>query len=273
LWSRETGEIHHIWGYGSSPIIDQGMVYLNIGPGAKTYLTALSLEDGKTLWEVPEPGGNLGETGPNGERGEWVGSWSTPQIFDRDGRRQVVCGMPTRAVGYDAASGEILWSCDGLKKLAYSDPLIGKDIGVLLGGFKGPGIGFRLGETGNITETSRLWQVTQGNPQRIGSGLIIGNYIYQPCAGINAIQCLDLESGEQVWLERFPSAFWGSMILAEELIYVTDQSGTTFVLKADEKGMEILHENKLGERSNSTPAFADGSLYLRTNDALYRISN
>jgi outer membrane protein assembly factor BamB len=278
LWTKETGPIHHIWGHGSSPIIDEGMVYLNIGPGVKTYVTALSLEDGKTVWEVPEPGGNLGEKGPNGERAQWVGSWSTPQIFDREGRRQVICALPTRVIGYDAASGEILWYCEGLANLprgnlVYTDPLIGRDVGVVLGGFKGPGIGFSLGEKGDITITSRLWKATRDNPQRIGSGLMMGDLVFQPCAGPNALQSLDVNTGEVLWNERNPQAFWGSMVLADGLIYVTDQSGTTLVLEPEESRLELKFKNTLGERSNSTPAFADGNIYLRTREALYRISN
>ena len=35
LWKRDLGEFKHIWGYGTSPIIDGDRVILNTGPGEK----------------------------------------------------------------------------------------------------------------------------------------------------------------------------------------------------------------------------------------------
>jgi len=277
LWEHQTGPIHHIWGTGSSPIIDGKIVYLNIGPGEITHMLALSLTDGQTIWKTPEPGGDSGENGPNGEKAEWIGSWSTPQIAIIDGHRQVVCAMPTRVVGYDAETGTPVWWCTGVAKtngtqLVYTDPLLTKSYAVTLGGFKGPGIGFWLRGEGDITKTARNWRVTKENPQRIGSGVIVGDHIYAPTAGLNGIQCINLESGEVLWTERTPAAFWGSMILADEHIYVTDQSGKTFVIKPDPQKLLTPHQNALNEPSNSTPAFADGTIFLRTYKAVYRIT-
>jgi outer membrane protein assembly factor BamB len=84
--------------------------------------------------------------------------------------------------------------------------------------------------------------------------VILGKYLYQPCAGRNALQCLDLESGEELWSERTSHAFWGSMVLAEGLIYVTDQSGKTLVLQPNETKLELKYENTFEENSNATPA-------------------
>jgi outer membrane protein assembly factor BamB len=56
LWKRDLGEFRHMWGYGSSPVIRGGRVFLNTGPGVKrVFATALDLETGKTLWETEEP--------------------------------------------------------------------------------------------------------------------------------------------------------------------------------------------------------------------------
>lgn len=273
VWKKEVGPIHHIWGYGSSPIIHEDMVILNIGPGVKTYLTALNVKNGKTLWESPEPGGNLGEDGPDGQRGKWIGSWSTPQIAKIGERTQIICAMPTRVVSYEPSTGEVLWFCTGIQDLSYSDPLIGDEIGIMMGGFQRAGMGFRLGGEGDVTDSNQLWRVAQRNPQRIGSGVIIGQFAYLPTASQIAVQCLDIRTGEIKWEERGPgTGFWGSMILADGLLYATDQAGTTHVIKPNPEKLEVVTSNKLGERSNSTPAFVDGKIYLRTNQGLYCVS-
>ncbi|MDG2391746.1 MAG: PQQ-binding-like beta-propeller repeat protein [Planctomycetaceae bacterium] len=276
LWKYETGPVHHIWGTGSSPIIHDDKVFLNIGPGKNSYLLALSLKSGDLLWKVEEPGGNFGEN-PNGKKLNWIGSWSTPQIAMVAGEQQVICAMPTRVVGYAPDSGEILWWCDGLENLprsnlVYTDPLLSETFAVTLGGFKGPGIGFALGEMGDITDSSRVWRVTRDNPQRIGTGIIFGKHIYAPTAGINGIQCLDLETGETLWTERTPAPFWGSMVLADELIYVTDQQGMTWVFRPNSEKLDLIAKNSLKERTNSTPAFTDDCIILRTYDAVYRVA-
>jgi len=120
--------------------------------------------------------------------------------------------------------------------------------------------------------TARKWRVIRENPQRIGSGVILGNYVYAPAAGINGIQCLELKTGNVLWTERTPAPFWGSMILAEGLIYVTDQQGTTWILKPSAEKFELVAINPLKERTNSTPAFTEHSLILRTYNAVYRVS-
>jgi len=279
IWNYETGPVHHIWGTGSSPIIYEGVVYLNIGPGERTYVLALDLQTGEQLWKTPEPGGNLGED-ENGKRIDWIGSWSSPQILEHSDQPQLICAQPTRVVAYDLKTGDKQWWCTGLNNLPrgslmYTDPIFHKQMGLVLGGFKGPAIAFRLPEepeTGDITDLSRLWRITHKNPQRIGSGVIVGDYLYAPSAGINGIQCLELKTGTVKWTERHPHAFWGSMVMAEGLIYVTDQSGTTLVIRPDPTKFDLVSANRLEERSNSTPALVDGKIYLRTYSALYCIS-
>lgn len=277
LWKRDDlGAIHHIWGTGSSPIVWKGTVYLNYGPGENTRLIALDADDGTTVWETPEPGGNSGDPKP-GEAKAWVGSWSTPQIAEIGGRAQLICSLPTRVIAYDPYKGDILWYCTGLENLpkgnlVYTDPLIGDQFGVVLGGFSGPAIGFRLGGTGDVTETGRLWRNNRGNPQQIGSGVIIGDHLYDASAGGSRFQCLEVATGKILWDTRGPGKNnWGSLVLADGLLYVTDQAGTTHVVKPNPDKLEVLHSNPLGEASNSTPAFSDGNIFLRTNAAVYCI--
>jgi hypothetical protein len=65
LWSRDLGEFRHMWGYGASPIFHKDRIILNCGPGKRTFLTAVDLASGTTLWQTDEPtrdGGKSFET-------------------------------------------------------------------------------------------------------------------------------------------------------------------------------------------------------------------
>ena len=274
LWSRELGEFEHIWGQGSSPIIYGDKVVLHSGPGAKMFVAAFELDSGKTLWETPEANDGEGSTRADGK---WMGSWSTPLIVKVNGQDQIVCTMPTRVNGYDTESGDIIWTCDGIRgpkgDLAYSSPIIVGDLCFYTGGYGGPSIAFKLGGSGNITESNRLWR-KERNPQSIGSGVAVGKHVFRPNAGPGTIQCLVAQTGEEEWQNRAAGAnHWGSMVLADGHLYVTNQNGTTVVLKPNTEEYEEVAQNQLGEDSNSTPAFSDGEIFLRTFQHLYCIGD
>ena len=46
-------------------------------------------------------------------------------------------------------------------------------------------------------------------------------------------------------------------------MYVTNNSGTTFVLKADPGKVDVLAQNKLPDRVLSSIAISDGELFIR----------
>lgn len=291
LWSRDLGTFRHIWGYGASPVLYGDSILLNCGPGPRTFLIAVDRRTGETLWQTDEPGGDSGEEPPApkeagdkkddsskdspkkapARRAPWIGSWSTPLVAKVDGQDQIIVSFPRHVHAYDPNTGKIVWTCDGLGDLVYTSPLVSDGIGVAMGGFHGPAIGFKLGGSGNVTAQNRLWLEKPQQPQRIGSGVIIGKHIYM--ANEQGIaQCIELETGKEVWKERLPGGpIWGSLILAAGRLYVTNQKGTTLVMEPNTEKLKLLAENPLNERSNSTPAFSDGQVFVRTFENLYCI--
>ncbi len=275
LWSRDLGSFRHIWGNGSSPIIVGDTVVLNCGPGPRSFVLAVDINTGSPLWQTDEPGGATGleDDVSEGEAPAWIGSWSTPVLARIDGNPQILVSMPHHVQAYDLSTGEILWRCDGLGDLVYTSVLLGDGVAVAMGGYHGPAIGFRLGGTGNVTESNRLWLNDKRNPQRIGSGVVVGPHIFMANEpGI--MECIEVESGEQLWRSRLPGGrLWGSLIKVGDRFYVTNQRGDTIVMAVNPAKLEILATNSLGEPSNATPAVSDGELFLRTFEALYCIAD
>ena len=273
LWSRDLGEFRHMWGYGSSPVLYNNRVVLNCGPGRRVFLTAVDLDTGKTIWKTEEP---FEGDGDRNENGKYLGSWSTPVIASVGGKELILCSMPTRLNAYDHKNGSIVWSCDGLRgrkgDLVYTSPIIADDVCVAMGGFNGPAIGVSMGGSGNVTGSHRLWRV-EPNPQRIGSGVCVDGHVYMASAGPSTFQCLAPKTGEVLWEERSDgAAHWGSLVFAAGRLYVTDQAGTTQVFLPNPEKFELVARNPLGERSNSTPAFSEGEIFIRTFEHLYCIS-
>ena len=265
-WQTDLGPFRHIWGNASSPILYGDALILLCGPGPRAFLTALDTETGQPRWkqELPEAAGK--------DQEQWKGSWSSPVLRSIEGgRSELVIALPGHVAGFDPETGKEIWRCRGLGVLVYANPLIGKDVIVAMSGYGGPALGMRLpkaGESGDLTQSHRLW-VIEKNPQRVGSGVVAGDFGYilnEP--GI--AECFELATGKQVWKQRVAGSSWGSMVLAGERLYVTDQEGTTVILRATPK-FELLARNSLGERTRASVAVSDGQLFIRTYENLYCI--
>jgi outer membrane protein assembly factor BamB len=271
LWSRNLGEFDHRWGEGTSPVIHDGKVILNTGPGKKrVFVAAFKIATGETIWEKEEP---FKGDGDSNENGKFMGSWATPIVVKVDGKDQVVCPMPTRVVAYAPEDGKLLWSCDGLRSgqgdLAYSSPVVISDICVIYGGYGGVGLAVKLGGSGDVTASHQLWRMDKKIPQSIGSGVFVGGHVYMPYE--NAIVCVDPKTGNQVWRERSSGVLWASLTLVGDKAYVTDQRGKTTVFKPSPEKFDPVATNDLGEGSNSTVAISDGQIFIRTFKHLYCI--
>lgn len=273
LWKRNLGEFRHMWGYGGSPVLHDGKIFLNCTPGKRLFMIAVDLETGKTLWKVDEP---FKGTGDRTEEGKLMGSWVTPIVAEVGGRVRIISAMPRRVLAYDPDDGSIVWFVDGLRQkrgdLAYSSPVVAGDICMIFGGYQGPAFGIRLGGKGDVTKTHQVWRVKEG-PSTIGTGVFVDGYIYHPLSGGGMIECLDPKTGKSLWRERTSNAKqWGSVVTAAGRLYVMNQRGMTVVFKPNPGKLEILARNEIGETTNSTPAFSNGEAFIQTHEALYCIA-
>ena len=94
----------------------------------------------------------------------------------------------------------------------------------------------KLGGTGDITP-DRLWLHPKAT-QRVGSGMVIGDHAYiVEESGVP--HCYELTTGEEVWqVKKRPNGgkTWGSMVHANNRLYVLMKNGSTLVF-ADRLGL------------------------------------
>jgi len=287
LWRRDLGSQKHVWGYGASPVLDDGLVILNFGPGDASFLVAVNAATGRTVWKIDLPGrmpgddvAKAGELTPRPDgavRADFFGSWTTPILVGASNRRELVCHLPRRVAAFDPKTGRELWTCGGFADLAYGSPVPGYDeegpVICSLGGFGGPGLVVRAGGQGDVTATHRLWHVPRTRA-RIGSSVIHEGYVHT--IDNNGIaECLELKTGKPVWTERLrgkggDNGVWSSLVRHGDLLYVMNKSADTFLYKAAPK-FELVAVNSLGEDSNSSVVASEGELFLRTHEALWSI--
>jgi outer membrane protein assembly factor BamB len=265
LWRKELGKLEHIWGNASSPIIHGNLAILWCGPGKRQFLLAVDKGTGQTIWEHDEPGGRVGTDK------DWVGSWSTPIIARVGTRAELILGVPEKLKGFDPKTGRELWSCAGLGKLVYTSAVCSADgIVLAMSGFHGPAMAVRAGGTGDVTASHRLWHHSAKIPQRVGSAVIVGEHGYI-LNDNGTLQCLDLKTGQDVWVkERLSGSNWGSMVAADGRLYVTSKAGDTFVVAAGPR-FDLVAKNSLGEPVDASVAIAQGNLFIRTHRSLWCI--
>lgn len=264
LWRTDLGEHSHRFGYGGSPVMVGDVVILNFGPGNREFLVALDKATGKERWR------HTSKT-PSAE--DIHGTWSTPFIVDWKGQTQVISALRGELAALNPSNGEVIWHTTGHGIQAKTSPIVGEGIVISSGDMQSSEVAVRLGGSGDITDTHTLWKK---NPpkRRIGTGVIHnGRYYGIQTAGI--ADCLKLETGEMVWEERLTgsganNAVWSSPILADGKLYIMNQNGDVFVLRASEN-FELVALNSLKEQSNSSVVPSGGHLFLRTHKALWCI--
>ena len=262
LWHRDLGEFRHVWGNSSSPVIRGDRCFINCGPGPQTFLIALDVMTGDTLWKTDIPGGLEA-----GDRDTWTGSWSTPTYVREGERDTLLIGYPHRLLALDPSSGEERWRCEGLGNLVYTSVITAGDVAYANSGFNGPPLAVRMGGRGDVTTSHRLWREEKG-PQRIGSGVIQDGHVY--IVNDNGIaECFELESGQRRWRHRLGTQTWSSTVLCAGNVYSLDSDGTCFVFKANSERFESVATNVLGERSRSSIVISDGQVFVRTYEHLW----
>jgi len=223
------------------------------------------------------PGGGGGFGGRGGGGGGGGGSWSTPILIKAGEREELIMNFPNRLVALDPKTGKELWSSKGLGGTIYTTPVWGE--GVLFGMTSGPGgggaIAVKPGGSGDVTESHRAWKLDRVSGA-IGSGVIHDGHLFNISQNGMA-SCHDLKTGNKIWEERLQGSgsrgsSWSSMLLADGKIYVPNQGGDVFVLRAGPK-FEVLATNSVGEPTNASLAASDGHLFLRTDKGLWCLAS
>lgn len=268
LWQRKFGSVLHRWGNGGSPIIYKDSLIVFQGPGEPTFLTALDRKNGQTLWKVNEVGINS----------PIFGSWSTPVVVRVDDHDELILPLPGAKIGsigwfkgYNPENGKTLWQCDGMGNEVYAMPIVGGDGEYVVGisGHNAATMAVRTGGSGDVTKSHRLWTTEMKTPQRIGSGIIQDDRLYISNAN-GILDCVEARTGKPIWRERLGGNLWGSILLADGKLHVSNLEGDTYIVGTGPE-FKLIAKNSLGEPLYAAPAVSQGQFFLRTWKNLYCI--
>lgn len=268
LWERryDSYKMRGGWNTGTSPVLHEGIIYIQNDNEESSFLEALDLETGEPRWRV--------------EREE-KSNWSTPYVWENDIRKELVTIGSNKIRSYDLDSGEVLWELSGTSGLVSLMPMAVDGLLYVGAGYHyGPLYAIRPGASGDISlgsgETSNEFIAWF---QRRGSSihpcyLVSENRLFV-CYDSGLAACFDAKTGEEIFgrqrLETEGGRFYASPWAYRGHIFMLNENGTTWVLE-DGPEFKILHKNSISEDvAWATPAIAQGSLFLRTYTGLYRI--
>ena len=273
IWMRDiTGEYGRFglnWGYGSSPLLVDGAVYVQVLHGMRTddpsYILRIDKETGRTVWRVERPTKAIRES-PD--------SYTTPAIVKTKTGLELVITGGDCVTGHDLATGKELWRANGLNprnsrsNRIVASPVVLDDL-VFAPSRVRPLLAIRAGGRGDVTDSHRVWLTSYGPD--VPTPVSDGTYLYI-LRDNGVMHCYDARTGAEVYGGQrvAPGTYSASLVLADGKLYATSEDGVTTVVKAGPE-FEILAENSLDDYTLSSLAIVNGQIFLRTDSALWAI--
>ena len=252
IWRRNLGPFISQHGQGVSPIVFDGMVILPNDQDGPSSLMAFDAKTGKTVWSVL--------------RSAREASYSTPQIYKgKDGKPQLIClSGATGVSSLDPYTGKVNWTTGELPARTVASPVIAD--GLIIATCGGGGIGKLLvavnAEADEAAGEPRIVYQRDKSLPYVPTAAAHNDHLFL-WNDNGVVNCVELKTGKSVWTKRIAGVYYGSTVLIDGKIYIMSKQGKCMVIAASPE-FEILGENDLGDGSHSTPAVANGRLYLRT---------
>lgn len=260
LWTRRDFPCEHWRGPGSSPILHENKLIMHFDGYDHQYIVAVDKATGETIWKVDR------DVEYGTDNGDVMKAFCTPLIIEVGGQKQIISSTSKATLAYDLTGKEI-WRVTYSSFSSTGMPLWGNGLVYLNTGFgKADLMAVKPEGTGDITGTNVVWKVTKGIGSK-PSQLLVGDLIFNVHdAGV--ANCLDANTGEQVWTTRLGGTFSSSLLYGNGRVYFCAEDGKCTVVAAGRE-LKILAENKLDDGFMATPAVSGDSLLLRTKTHLY----
>lgn len=265
IWSKNlterSGPYTIWWGHANSPVL-VGDLLISVcmqdpKGGGQSYIIAHDKETGKERWFV---------TRDTGATAEPADAYTTPILYQHEGRTDLIVFGGNVLDAYDPATGKQLWRCRAFNgNRVISGPTLAGDMVYAVEGMRGPLVAVRAGGSGEVSET---WKYTGATPDAASPVVANGLIFLATNPGIAA--CVDAENGKELWKQRLGNGFRATPLVADGKVHFFSKEGKVTVVEAARE-YKVIAQTELGEEVVASPAAAGGDLFIRTKLHLYRI--
>ena len=281
VWERrfDPAETRLGWGPAASPVLHDGTLFIVNDNDEQSFVVALDAATGAERWRVDRDEGT---------------NWSTPFVWQHDQRTELVTAGSDQVRSYDLDGNE-LWSFRGLNSISIPQPFSANGLLYVTSGYVGdairPVFAIRPGASGDISlrdgqrsNDAIVWYQNAAGPYH-PTPLVYGDYYFTLLdQGFYTVH--DARTGEEQYfteqqvltqevrrrVARGTGGFTASPWAYNGKIFAISEDGDTYVFDTADD-FNVIATNALDEVAMSSPAIAQGSLFIRTRSHLWRLSN
>lgn len=246
-WAKNLGVPDNHYGHSSSLIVFEDKLIVQYDQKKNSKVMALSTSSGEEVWSTAR---------------KVRVSWASPVIVQNGDQVEVLLAADPCIASYDVQTGKELWKIDCIT------------------GEVGPSVAYANGIVFALNEYASLVAIKPGaKPEILWEAYDYLSDVPSPIAyndllfvitSYGAVACYNAKAGEILWEKEFDAGFYASPILVDGKIYLMDREGVMHIFKAEKEYVEVA-TSALGEKSDASPAFADGRVYIRGEKNLYCI--
>jgi outer membrane protein assembly factor BamB len=241
------------FGIGSSPIVIQNRVIVNVGAGKGAGIVAFDLATGKTLWSI----------------GDDQASYAAPATYLRQNQPQLLMVTRLNAVGVDPQTGKewlrIPFGARGPTVNGATPLVIGQRM-LLTASY---GIGAKLIELESQPGTP-VWEGEEISSQ-YATPVLVDGQVYavdgRQDGGPVTLLCWSPESRTVSWRE--PLDTYATLIASQQKLLVVQTDGVVRLVAAQPQSYrELARATLLPGTTRALPALAHGTLFVRNDRTL-----
>jgi outer membrane protein assembly factor BamB len=267
IWSKQVGDSssNRRWGSGASPVLVGDLLIVNAADEARAII-AFDKTTGEEEWRYDAKHLEL--------------AYNTPTVHtSKSGRSELVIAATNEIFALDPKTGKRLWWAESEISGNITPSVISQgEILFATGGYPRKGsFAIEGGGSGDVTDQI-LWKSKTSSS--VPSSVYKDGLLFLVNTGASAIvmdsvkgETVTKRSVEAVKKRKKFSIYASTLRVGDKLLVVSRRDGA-FIFEAG-KEMKLLGVNTLGDDSdfNATPALAKDAIYLRSNKAVYCISN
>jgi outer membrane protein assembly factor BamB len=263
-WKTNLGGWIGQHGYGTSPMLVGDLVVITSSQEAEKraggdtpkdcFVVAVNRFTGELMWKTP--------------RKIDTASYSVPCVRkNAAGKEELICLSTAEGIfALDPFSGKELWSSGPVFTMrTVSSPLPWRD---LIFGTTGSGGGGNYIVAYNPLEAKTVYDIRKEMPY-VPTPVFKDDLLFL-WSDKGIVTCIHPADGKEVWQKRVSGNYSSSPVRAGDRLFCIDEDGIVQCIAAADSFSQ-LGRYDLGEKSHSTPALANGHMYVRTISQLFAI--
>lgn len=244
-WQRDLGYFGSKFGYAPSPCLFESLAIYAADNRGGGFIAAVHRDTGDIVWRKARNN---------------VDTYSSAIVAEVEGVPRLLISGDNRLAAYDPLTGDELWSCAGTAEATCGTVVWDGHRAFASGGYPD-----RQTICVDMTTGEKLWD---DNVKCYEQSMVVVNGFLYAVNDDGIAMCRDAETGQLKWRERLSGPISASPVVVGNLIYATNELGTTWIFEANSAEFKQIAKNQLGSESFASLVICDSRIYARVADSV-----